>query len=107
MHFVTQLETLLHHSFRFQPRTEFGNRLVVRYQLESRSHGKPVWIVLCPLFPGTWYWMGLMSTVVTEPYAALTTVQSYWPLLPHNSIQGLHFNATGATSTQTCILLHM
>ena len=78
----------MHHSFRFQPRTEFGNRLVVCYQLESRSHGTPVWIVLCPLFPGTQHWMGLMSTVVSKPNTALTTVQSSWLVLPCNSIGG-------------------
>ena len=77
------------------------------YQLESRSHGTPVWIVLCPLFPGTRHWMGLTSTVVAKPYVALTTVQNYRPVLPRNSIQGLHYNAMGATHTQTRILLHM
>ena len=51
--------------------------------------------------------MGLLSTVVAEPYAALTTVQNYRPVLPHNSIRGLHFYAMSATITQACILLHM
>ena len=50
--------------------------------------------------------MGLLSTVVAKPYAALTTVQNYRPVLPHNSIRGLHYNAMGATHTQTRILLH-
>ena len=41
-----------------------------------------------------------MTTVVAKPYAALTTVQSYRPVLPHNSIRGLHFNAMGAMRNQ-------
>ena len=80
---------------------------MVCHQLASRSHGMPVWIVLCPLIPGTWHWMGLTSTVVSEPYAALTTVQIFWPVLPLNSIRGLHYNAMGATRTQTRILLQI
>ena len=51
--------------------------------------------------------MELLTTVVAEPYAALTTVQNYRPVLPLNSIQGLHYNVMGATRTQTRILLHM
>ena len=51
--------------------------------------------------------MGLLSIVVAEPYVVLTTVQSSWPVLPRSSIQGLHFNAMGATITQTRILLDM
>ena len=51
--------------------------------------------------------MGLLSTVVAEPYAVLTTVQNNRLVLPHNSIRGLHFNAMSATSTQSYILLHM
>ena len=98
---------LEHRSFQFEPRIEFGSRLVVCYQLASRSHGTPVWIVLCPLIPGTRHWMGLMSTVVAKPYAALTTVQNYRPVLPHNSIRGHHYSDMSAASTQTCILLHM
>ena len=43
--------------------------------------------------------------MVAEPCVALTTVQSSWPVLPHNSIQGLHFYAMGATRTQTRTLL--
>ena len=46
-----------------------------------------------------------MSTVVAVPYAALTTVQPYRPVLPHNSIRGLHYYAMGATHTQTRTLL--
>ena len=46
-----------------------------------------------------------MSTVVAVPYVALTTVQPFRPVLPHNSIQGLHYYAMDATPTQTCILL--
>ena len=65
----------------------------------------PDWIVLHPVFPGTWHWKGLMSTVVAVPYAALTTVQHNRLVLPHNSIRGLHFNALGATRTQSRTLL--
>ena len=46
-----------------------------------------------------------MSTVVTEPYAALTTVQDYRPVQPRNSVRGLHYCAMGATHTQTSTLL--
>ena len=70
-----------------------------------RSHGMPDWIVLRPVFPGTRHWKGLTSTVVAVPYAALTTVQHYRLVLPHNSIRGQHFNAMGATRTQTHTLL--
>ena len=45
--------------------------------------------------------------MVAEPYAALTTVQYARPVLPLNSVRGLHYNAMGATCTQACILLHM
>ena len=83
----------------------FGSRLVVRYQLTSRSHVMPVWIVLCPVIPGTWHWKGLTSTVVAVPYAALTTVQHNRLVLPHNSLQGLHSYAMGATRTQSRTLL--
>ena len=48
-----------------------------------------------------------MGTVVAKPYAGLTTVQPYRPVLPHNSIRGLHYYAMGATRTQTRILLQM
>ena len=48
-----------------------------------------------------------MSTVVAVPFAALITVQPYRPVLPHNSIWGLHYYAMGATRTQTRILLQM
>ena len=71
------------------------------------SHSVLAWIVLRPVIPGTWHWRGLISTVVSVPYVALTTVQPYRPVLPHNSIQGLHYNAMGATHTQTRILLQM
>ena len=102
----TQLDTLLHHSFRFQPRTPFGSRLVVCHWWTShQSHGTPGWIVLRPVFPGTRPWKGLTSIVVAEPYAALTTVQHYRLVLPRNSIRGQHFNAMGATLTQTYTLL--
>ena len=43
--------------------------------------------------------------MVAEPYAALTTVQGHRPLLPHNSVQGLYYYATGATHTQSSTLL--
>ena len=56
----------------------------------------PVWMVLCPIIPGTRHWRGLMSSVVAIPYVALTTVQTYKPVLPHNSIRGLHYYAMGA-----------
>ena len=46
-----------------------------------------------------------MSIVVAVPYTALTTVQPYRLVLPHNSVQGLHFYAMGATRTQTRTLL--
>ena len=65
----------------------------------------PDWIVLRPVIPGTWHWKGLTSTVVAKPYAALTTVQYYWPVLPHNSICGLHYYAMGAMHTLTHTLL--
>ena len=51
--------------------------------------------------------MGLLSTVVAKPNAAFTTVQNYRPVLPHNSVRGLHYNAMGAILTQTHIPLHM
>ena len=51
--------------------------------------------------------MGLLSTVVAKTYVALTTAQKYRPVLPLNSIRELHYNAMGATRTQTRILLHM
>ena len=80
---------------------------MVCYQLTSWSHGMPVWIVLLPVIPGTWHWKGLSSKVVAEPYAALTTVQNYRPVLPYNSVRGLHYYAMGATRTQTHILLQI
>ena len=46
-----------------------------------------------------------MSTVVAEPYAALTTVQDYRPVQPSTSIWGLHYCAMGATRTQASTLL--
>ena len=46
-----------------------------------------------------------MSTVVTIPYAALTTVQPYRLVLPHNSIWGLHFYAMGATRTLLTLMV--
>ena len=49
----------------------------------------------------------LTRTVVAVPYATLTTVQNNRPVLPHNSIWGQHYNAMGATRTQTRILLQM
>ena len=68
----------------------FSSKLVVCYRLASQSHGMPDWIVLRPVFPGTRHWKGLMSIVVAKPYVALTTVQNYRPVLPHNSIRGQH-----------------
>ena len=96
---------LLYHSFRFQPRTLLGSGMVVCYRLASRSHGTPDWIVLRPVFPGTQHWEGLKSILVAVLYAALTMVQHNRLVLPHNSIQGLHFNAMGATRTQFRTLL--
>ena len=78
---------------------------MVCYQLTRWSHNVPVWIVVCAVIPDTWHWKGLTSTVVAVPYAALTTVQHNRLVLPHNSIQGLHFYAMGATRTQTRTLL--
>ena len=72
---------------RYHPK--FGSRLVVCYQW-SWSHSPPAWIVLRPVFPGTRHRKGLTSTGVTEPYAALTPVQDYRPVLPLNSIRGQH-----------------
>ena len=81
-------------------RSPFGSGLVV-----CQSHSTPAWIVLCPIFPGTWYWRGLTSTGVAKTYAALTPVQDYRPVQPHNSIRGLHYCTMGATCTQTHTLL--
>ena len=65
----------------------------------------PAWIVLRPVIPGTWHWKGLMSTGVAEPYMALTPVQDYRPVQPHNSVRGLYYCAMGATRTQASTLL--
>ena len=46
-----------------------------------------------------------MSTVVTKPYTMLTMAQDYRPVLPHNSIRGLHYYAMGATRTQASTLM--
>ena len=70
-----------------------------------QSHSTPAWIVLCPIIPDTRHWRGLMSTVVAEPYMALTTVQIYRPVQPRNSIWGLHYCAMGATHSQASTLL--
>ena len=79
---------------------KFGSQLVV-----CQSHSMLAWIVLCPVIPGTRHWRGLTSTVVAEPYVALTTVQDGRPVLPHNSIWGQHYCAMGATHTQASTLL--
>ena len=46
-----------------------------------------------------------MSTVVAEPYAALTTGPDYRPVQPRNSIRGLQYCAMGARRTQASTLL--
>ena len=46
-----------------------------------------------------------MGTVVAEPYAALITVRGLRPVLPHNSVRGLHYCTMGATLTQASTLL--
>ena len=46
-----------------------------------------------------------MSTVVAEPYPALTTIQGHRPVLPHKSIQGLHYYAMGTTRAQASTLM--
>ena len=79
---------------------KFGSQLVV-----CQSHSTHVWIVLCPVLPGTWHWKGLTSTVVAVPYTVLTTVQDYRPVQPRNSVRGLHYCAMGATRTQSSNLL--
>ena len=43
--------------------------------------------------------------MVAVRYAMLTTVQHNRLVLPHNSIRGLHFNAMGATHTQSRTLI--
>ena len=85
----TLLDMLLHHSFRLQPRTLFGSRLVVCYRLAShRSHGTPDWIVLRPVFPSTRHWKGLTSIVVAVLYVSLTTVQHSRLVLPPTASGG-------------------
>ena len=78
----------------------FDNRLVV-----CQTHDMPAWIVLCPIIPGTRHWRGLTSTEVTKPYAALTPVQDYRPVQPHNSIRGQQILPTTGTCTQPSTLL--
>ena len=49
--------------------------------------------------------MGLMSTDLAEPYAALRPSNRSWVLLPHNSIRGQQILLAGRTLTQTGTLL--
>ena len=49
--------------------------------------------------------VGLMSTVLTKPYAALRMSNLSWVLLPHNSIRGQQIPLSGRTRTQTGTLL--
>ena len=49
--------------------------------------------------------MGLMSTDLAEPYAALRPSNLSWVLLPHNSIRGQQIHLAGRTRTLTGTLL--
>ena len=49
--------------------------------------------------------MGLMSTDLAEPYAALRPSNLSWVLLPHNSVWGQQIRLAGRTRTQTGTLL--
>ena len=49
--------------------------------------------------------MGLTSTDLTKPYAALRSSNHSWVLLPHNSIRGQQILLAGRTLTQTGTLL--
>ena len=49
--------------------------------------------------------VGLTSTVLAKPYAALSMGNHSWVLLPHNSIRGQQIHLAGRTRTQTGTLL--
>ena len=49
--------------------------------------------------------MGLTSTDLTEPYAALRSSNHSWVMLPHNSVWGQQILLAGRTLTQTGTLL--
>ena len=51
--------------------------------------------------------MGLMSTDLAEPYAALRPSNLSWVLLPHNSVRGQQIHLAGRTRTQTGTLLQI
>ena len=51
--------------------------------------------------------MGLMSTDLAEPYAALRPSNLSWVLLPHNSIRGQQIRLAGRTHTLTGTLLQI
>ena len=49
--------------------------------------------------------MGLTSTDLAKPYAALRSSNHSWVLLPHNSVRGQRILLAGRTLTQTGTLL--
>lgn len=51
--------------------------------------------------------MGLMSTDLAKPYAALKPSNRSWVLLPHNSVRGQQILLAGRTRTQTGTLLQI
>ena len=51
--------------------------------------------------------MGLMSTDLAEPYAALRPSNLSWVLLPHNSVRGQQIHLAGRTRTLTGTLLQI
>ena len=51
--------------------------------------------------------MGLMSTDLAEPYAALRPSNLSWVLLPHNSVRGQQIHLAGRTRTRTGTLLQI
>ena len=51
--------------------------------------------------------MGLTSTDLAKPYAALRPSNCSWVLLPHNSVQGQQIGLAGRTRTLTGTLLQI
>ena len=51
--------------------------------------------------------MGLTSTDLAEPYAALRPSNRSWVLLPHNSVRGQQIRLAGRTRTLTGTLLQI
>ena len=51
--------------------------------------------------------MGLTSTDLAEPYAALRPSNRSWVLLPHNSVRGQQIHLAGRTRTLTGTLLQI